>query len=179
LLRCTFGTGDWDRAAVSTVVARNEFSTVLNRAAFGKERVILARRGKAIAAIVPMDDVRLLRALEDAPTWPMPSRLSAKLWKMAPPLWPTSNTTWRRNPASCRTRRLMPLQSAAAPRARYPSARLARHAQLVMIWSFSQNSGVVPRYRARRSAVSAVIPRRPRTISFRRRHPPPAPWRAG
>jgi prevent-host-death family protein len=51
--------------AVSTVVARNEFSTVLNRAAFGKERVILARRGKAIAAIVPMDDVKLLRALED------------------------------------------------------------------------------------------------------------------
>ena len=51
--------------AVSTVEARNEFSTVLNRAAFGKERVILARRGKAIAAIVPMDDVRLLRALED------------------------------------------------------------------------------------------------------------------
>jgi prevent-host-death family protein len=52
-------------AAISTVVARNEFSTVLNRAAFGKERVILARRGKAIAAIVPMDDVMLLRALED------------------------------------------------------------------------------------------------------------------
>ena len=51
--------------AVSTVEARNEFSTVLNRAAFGKERVILARRGKAIAAIVPMDDVKLLRALED------------------------------------------------------------------------------------------------------------------
>jgi prevent-host-death family protein len=51
--------------AVSTVTARNEFSTVLNRAAFGKERVILARRGKAIAAIVPMDDVKLLRALED------------------------------------------------------------------------------------------------------------------
>ena len=51
--------------AVSTVEARNEFSTVLNRAAFGKERVILERRGKAIAAIVPMEDVKLLRALED------------------------------------------------------------------------------------------------------------------
>ncbi|MGO9011676.1 MAG: type II toxin-antitoxin system Phd/YefM family antitoxin [Bryobacteraceae bacterium] len=51
--------------AVSTVEARNDFSTVLNRAAFGKERVILARRGKAIAAIVPIEDVRLLRALED------------------------------------------------------------------------------------------------------------------
>jgi prevent-host-death family protein len=52
-------------ATVSTVVARNEFSTVLNRAAFGKERVILARRGKPIAALVPMEDVKLLRALED------------------------------------------------------------------------------------------------------------------
>ena len=51
--------------AVSTVIARNEFSTVLNRAAFGKERVILERRGKAIAAVVPMEDVELLRALED------------------------------------------------------------------------------------------------------------------
>jgi prevent-host-death family protein len=52
-------------ATVSTVLARNEFSTILNRAAFGKERVILARRGKAIAAVVPMEDVELLRALED------------------------------------------------------------------------------------------------------------------
>jgi prevent-host-death family protein len=52
-------------ATVSTVLARNEFSTILNRAAFGKERVVLARRGKAIAAVVPMEDVKLLRALED------------------------------------------------------------------------------------------------------------------
>ena len=52
-------------ATLSTVLARNEFSTVINRAAFGKERVILARRGKAIAAVVPMEDVELLRALED------------------------------------------------------------------------------------------------------------------
>jgi prevent-host-death family protein len=52
-------------ATVSTVLARNEFSTILNRAAFGKERVILARRGKAIAAVVPVEDVKLLRALED------------------------------------------------------------------------------------------------------------------
>jgi prevent-host-death family protein len=52
-------------ATVSTVLARNEFSTILNRAAFGKERVILARRGKAIAAVVPMEDMELLRALED------------------------------------------------------------------------------------------------------------------
>jgi prevent-host-death family protein len=52
-------------ASITTVSARNDFSTVLNRAAFGKERVILKRRGKAIAAVVPIDDVELLQALED------------------------------------------------------------------------------------------------------------------
>ena len=52
-------------AAITTVSARNEFSSVLNRAAFGKERVILHRRGKAIAAVIPMDDLLLLQALED------------------------------------------------------------------------------------------------------------------
>jgi prevent-host-death family protein len=51
--------------SVSTVHARNEFSSVLNRAAFGKERVILERRGKPIAAVVPIDDLRLLQKLED------------------------------------------------------------------------------------------------------------------
>ena len=52
-------------ATITTVSARNEFSSVLNRAAFGKERVILQRRGKPIAAVVSMDDLLLLQALED------------------------------------------------------------------------------------------------------------------
>jgi len=52
-------------ASVTTVGARNDFSTVVNRAAFGKERVILKRRGKPIAAVVSMDDVKLLESLED------------------------------------------------------------------------------------------------------------------
>lgn len=52
-------------ASMSTVSARNDFSTMVNRAAFGKERVILKRRGKPIAAVVPMDDVELLQALEN------------------------------------------------------------------------------------------------------------------
>lgn len=52
-------------ATITTVLARNEFSSVLNRAAFGKERVILQRRGKSIAAMVSMDDLLLLQALED------------------------------------------------------------------------------------------------------------------
>ena len=52
-------------ASITTVVARNDFSSVLNRAAFGKERVILMRRGKAIAVVVPMEDLALLQSLED------------------------------------------------------------------------------------------------------------------
>jgi prevent-host-death family protein len=51
--------------AATTVEARNSFSELVNRAAYGKERVVLKRRGKAVAAVVPIDDVDLLRLLED------------------------------------------------------------------------------------------------------------------
>ena len=50
---------------VSAVQVRKRLAEVINRAAFGKERVILARRGKAVAAIVSLEDVELLEALED------------------------------------------------------------------------------------------------------------------
>ena len=49
----------------STVQARDQFSEVLNRAAFGKERVVLTRRGKPLVAIVPIEDLALLEELED------------------------------------------------------------------------------------------------------------------
>lgn len=45
--------------------ARGEFSDLVNRAAYRHERVLLTRHGKAIAAIVPADDLELLEALED------------------------------------------------------------------------------------------------------------------
>jgi len=45
--------------------ARNDFATTLNRVAFGKNRVVLHRRGKDLAAIVPMEDLELLQKLED------------------------------------------------------------------------------------------------------------------
>ena len=53
------------RVAYTTVAARNDFSEVVNRAAFGRERIILSRRGKAVAAVVPIADVDLLQVLED------------------------------------------------------------------------------------------------------------------
>ena len=50
---------------VSTVEARERFSDLVNRVAYGKERVILSRRGRELVAIVPLEDMRLLEALED------------------------------------------------------------------------------------------------------------------
>ena len=50
---------------VNTVDARSQFSEIINRAAFGKERMILTRRGKELVAVVPIEDVKLLEALED------------------------------------------------------------------------------------------------------------------
>jgi hypothetical protein len=44
---------------------RAGFADAINRAAFGNERVLLRRRGRAVAAVVPLDDLRLLEALED------------------------------------------------------------------------------------------------------------------
>jgi prevent-host-death family protein len=43
--------------------AREEFPEVLNRAAYGKERTIVSRRGKDLAAVIPIDDLRLLERL--------------------------------------------------------------------------------------------------------------------
>ena len=46
--------------------ARGSFSTTVNRAAFGGERVVLTRHGKRIAAVVPIADLELLESLADA-----------------------------------------------------------------------------------------------------------------
>lgn len=45
--------------------AREQFATIVNQVAFGGERVRLTRHGKAVAAVVPIEDVELLEDLED------------------------------------------------------------------------------------------------------------------
>ncbi len=52
-------------STLSTVEARGNFSDLVNRSAYGKERVVLTRRGKGVAAVVPIEDLRLLEAIED------------------------------------------------------------------------------------------------------------------
>lgn len=41
---------------VNTIDAKEEFSELVNRVSHNKERIILTRRGKEIAAIVPLED---------------------------------------------------------------------------------------------------------------------------
>lgn len=43
--------------------AREEFPEIVNRAAYGKERTIVSRRGKDLAAVIPIEDLRLLERL--------------------------------------------------------------------------------------------------------------------
>jgi prevent-host-death family protein len=52
-------------AKIAVIDARKDLAEILNRAAYGKERVVLTRRGKDVAAIVPMDDLNILEAIED------------------------------------------------------------------------------------------------------------------
>lgn len=50
---------------VSVVDAKNRFSDLLRRAEHGRERVVVQRHGKPVAAIISTDDLRRLEALED------------------------------------------------------------------------------------------------------------------
>ncbi len=50
---------------VSAAKIRNDFSNVVNRVAFGKERFIINRRGKNLAAVIPVEDLELLQKIED------------------------------------------------------------------------------------------------------------------
>jgi prevent-host-death family protein len=44
---------------------RNDFAETLNRVRYQGERVVVERRGKGVAALVPVEDLELLQALED------------------------------------------------------------------------------------------------------------------
>ena len=52
-------------AHIAASKVRMDFSDTVNRVAYGRERVILRRRGKEIAAVIPMEDLKVLEALED------------------------------------------------------------------------------------------------------------------
>ena len=52
--------------AISISEMKDTLSEVLNRASYGKERIIVTSRGKPKAAVISVDDLELLEELEDA-----------------------------------------------------------------------------------------------------------------
>jgi prevent-host-death family protein len=49
-------------ARVTAAQARRDFSDVINRAAYGKERVIITRHEADVVAVIPIEELRVLDA---------------------------------------------------------------------------------------------------------------------
>ena len=50
---------------ISAADARKKFANIINRVAYGKESFVLTRRGEPLAAIVSIDDLKLLQEIEE------------------------------------------------------------------------------------------------------------------
>jgi prevent-host-death family protein len=51
---------------MSIMQARNGFADALNRVCYGGERILIARRGKPVAALVAAEELEVLQRIEDA-----------------------------------------------------------------------------------------------------------------
>ena len=51
---------------ISTADARKKLANIVNRVAFGKESFVLTRRGEALAALVSVEDLKLLQEIEES-----------------------------------------------------------------------------------------------------------------
>ncbi len=68
---------------------REDMATAINKVAFGGERIVLQRNNKDVAALVSVEDLNLLRELEDR----------ADLAEIKKALKdPGSNIPWKENP---------------------------------------------------------------------------------
>jgi prevent-host-death family protein len=50
---------------ISTADARKHFADIVNKVAYGKEPIVLTRRGQEVAALVSIDELELLQQIED------------------------------------------------------------------------------------------------------------------
>lgn len=50
---------------VSMTKARRDFTNIANRVMFGQERICVQKNNKAAFALVPVEDLEILEALED------------------------------------------------------------------------------------------------------------------
>ena len=75
---------------VTTAEARKKLAEIVNKVAYGKEPIVLTRRGEEIAALISMEELELLQLIEDhidiedakkALAEPGENISSEKLWK--------------------------------------------------------------------------------------------------
>jgi prevent-host-death family protein len=59
------GVKPFSHETIDTSIARDGLSDTLNRVSYGKERIVIKRHGKELAALVPMEDLMFLEELED------------------------------------------------------------------------------------------------------------------
>lgn len=52
--------------SVTVSVAHSNFQELVNRVEFDRERILVERHGKPIAAIISLEDLKRLEAIEDA-----------------------------------------------------------------------------------------------------------------
>jgi len=50
---------------ITTADARKNFAEIINNVAYGKDTIVLTRRGKELAALISIEDLKLLQRLED------------------------------------------------------------------------------------------------------------------
>jgi prevent-host-death family protein len=50
---------------ISTADARKNLADIVNKVAYGKESIVLTRRGQDVAALVSIEELELLQQIED------------------------------------------------------------------------------------------------------------------
>jgi prevent-host-death family protein len=66
-----------ETVSMSAAEAREHLSEIINRVAYGDERIVLTRHGKALVAMVPIDDLEALELLQDY----RDSKLAEEAWE--------------------------------------------------------------------------------------------------
>lgn len=55
----------YEAIPLESSVARDNFADTLNRVSYIKERVVIRRHGRDVAAVVPIEDLQFLEEIED------------------------------------------------------------------------------------------------------------------
>lgn len=66
-----------DTVAMPAAEAREKLSEIINRVAYGDERIVLTRYGKALVAMVPIEDLEALDRYQDL----LDAQLAEEAWE--------------------------------------------------------------------------------------------------